>query len=78
MGAFCGFYEPYLMEESSRTPSVRCGHAWPALLLCILSAHPLAPALITVEGSCSLVEAIIAANGDTPVNACPPGGSPVA
>lgn len=43
------------------------------LLLALLLAQPLAPAVITVEGACNLPAAIAAANGDTPVGGCPAG-----
>ncbi len=45
-------------------------------LLGVLGVDPVVPAVITVQGSCSLVEAMRAANNDAPEGACPAGSGP--
>ena len=43
------------------------------LLAFFILPHPIAPAVITVDGGCSLVDAVTAANTDTAVGGCPAG-----
>ena len=60
-------------ERSSKRPwAAALGFA----LMSVLPVDPLAPAVITVEGDCSLVEAIRAANDDAPEGGCPAGSGP--
>ncbi len=61
----------------TRVPSI-CARRWPATswalaLSILLPPHPLAPAEIVVEGGCTLVDAVTAANTDAAAGACPAG-----